>query len=564
MRHYKTDDSGQLKDMERTLADAGTPVEKIGLLQLEAKRLKEKGNREAAIHCLLLALDLSEKSESPVTDSIAGVHNNLALIYRADEPDKSLKHFKASLKIIENETAQHPDQSLRLAHLNYNLAELYFEKHDHYRAKKHYKKAIEEYSRHKKEAFRASMARSHYQLGMIYYQEHLLFDARLHFTKAIEILRALAESDSFKYSPFLAAALNNLASVFLGIPSYEKAVNALTEAGDLYQYLSRHDRSYLSFTLNNLNSLAVAYAKRGDYHNALEKGLQLCSEYENLFQEKPEKFTHYLATAWHNCGVYALELKAASKAVKFFGKALELRRPLCSHAPVEFTPDTVSTLLNKLEGLQILWEDSLEPALITESQELLEEARLRLAKLSQEHPAVKNMQNDCDYYADRFQQADTGELAFSSRQKKIQPLQTEIHSTLVAEDKIPFQQTIVDLLEVFHRQYPDNTRGQTELIHAYNDLSWYLMRTGKLKDAAAFLSKAKENGGSDFPEVRCNEAHLALLNQQTTEALQAYRRLAENGRNPEATEMINKDLKKLREEGVIPAEFPSPFQNSSS
>jgi tetratricopeptide (TPR) repeat protein len=187
----------------------------------------------------------------------------------------------------------------------------------------------------------------------------------------------------------------------------------------------------------------------------------------------------------------------------------------------------------------------------TKCLELLTDVETRLKPYDDERAVLKSMKSDCLYYKDYFNTVTIEALRLTDVFKKVDVITQDINSTQLANEKISFQQDIVNLLEDLYVKYPENEKLKNELAYAYNDLSWFNLRLGQFKKAEKIIIKAQKLE-QPILLLKCNLAHSYLLQNKVTQAKRLYLELKneKNSKNEPFRVTIMKDFKILYQDGI--------------
>ena len=437
-----------IENYEAALRSTTTAKQKIDLYNLLG-RLYQKGKMpKKAIAILKKSIKAyDEVPENDVLIDKASVYNNLATLYLATDTDLAIENYKSALKIYTKETeldnkAFYP----HLANTNFALAEAFMNKNEFSNAKTHFKTAIKLYDQSSKESMNELKANAHYQLGNIYSEEFNLFDAQVNYTKSLKLYEGLSLKDENSYKPFLAAVLNNLGVTFKSMDEFKKALEHYEIALKHYQNLADNSSElFLPYVAATFNSLSIVHAEMNNFEKAIENSYQTIDIYNSLSDISPEEYTHYLATSLHNLGLFYFELKDIGLAEKYFKQALIIRKKIATDQPEAFDADVCATALNLVELYQTELENKIDFGFKTKSLQLLTDLDERLLKYDDSRPVIKTMKSDCGYYLDYFNNITNEKLKLDAILKKVDDLTEEINSTINVNEKIIFQQEIVEL-----------------------------------------------------------------------------------------------------------------------
>ncbi len=543
-----------LPSFESALKVVPTTLLKMQIGNTVARIRELTGARPEATAQFLEVLEVPDSEAPEIQEQRALSLNNLGRLSLPEDPKTAIGYFDQSIAVY---TALSEIDSRFHTHLAHSLmarGEAYYLRKKYWYSKKDYKAALELNRRHA-EALDADMeALAHYQLGAIYTDEFNAYDAQSNYQKALDHYQAGAVENPRKYRPLVAACQNNLAVSHLQLEGYDKALTHYQKTLEAYQWLCQEKpETFLPYLAATYSSLGILYAdKTNRYSEALLAGQKAIALYENLSETSPDKFRHYLATAYHNCGIYALETPQWKDAASKLLKALELRKELTNRSMEAFGADYCVTALNILEFYQRKLEVDKDIQFRSRGLELLAEMEPVLTSLP-ESPSTANMKNDFDFFDTYFNGIDAEEIQTLDILEKIRHWDQEIDSTLELDEKGGYQQKILKSLEVFYESFPDNRTLRKPFVLALNNMAWLKLCQGEVRQAQHLLAKAAAKK-MDLPALRCNLAHCALLEGNTSEALAGYEKLfgEKNESNSDFRKVIREDIKKFKSYGVLP------------
>lgn len=515
------------------------------------QKMKKPQDALTAFEEALALYDNGPEAENQVER--ASLLNNLAAIYTQLDTAKAIENYKAALDIFtvlmdNGQTTVAP----HLANTQFALAEVYNKKSDFYFAKKYYKEAIKLYERLPEDMYHSLRASAHYQLGNIYTEEFYEFDAKMQYLKALSLFEGLISEGEESFQPYLAAVLNNLGVTFNAMGEPEKALEHYDRALRVYQELSGKAYDiFQPYVAATLSSMGIVHAEMKDFEKAIAYIGQAVELYNGLADSRPQEYTHYLATGLHNLGLFHFEIKQLQPAMDYFGQALEIRRRLASEQPINFDPDFCATALNLVELYQAEMEVKVDFDYKTKALELLNDVGMRLRSYNDDRPVIKNMKNDCDHYTEYFNTVDEEALTMHLVFGKVKELNEEIDSTIVPQEKLVFQQQVMELLTEKFKLYPGNIRLRNELALAHANLGWLLLRSKRF-DESALTIKNVPNLQNPPKSLQCNLAHSYLLQNQLDLALPLYEGLKDQTNDEGKTyqEIILKDFDILERDGI--------------
>jgi tetratricopeptide (TPR) repeat protein len=117
-----------------------------------------------------------------------------------------------------------------------------------------------------------------------------------------------------------------------------------------------------------------------------------------------------MATTTHNLGVIHDEMKEHENALKYYEKALEMRKALAEKEPIAFNMDVCVTLLNIITLYHTQTEKSKSLDYRENALELISEAERRLQLIESDKPVIKSMKSDVEYFREFFEEITTEKL----------------------------------------------------------------------------------------------------------------------------------------------------------
>lgn len=544
-----TSNTERIVQAQKALEVTKDPSEAFALKYLLADLYRRSGDREAAREIIGNMITLEEEKSETNTDHLAALYNNLGLLMADREPEEAIAALKqASEYYRERETAH----LLKIAMVNYRLSELYTQINDKYYIKKYLKETALYFDRTKTEAVYEAHARAHEQLGHLFSEKLQLFDAKKHFLKALELYNRIHAEGNQDTAMIIGSILNNLGVTYRDMESFFKAEEYFTKTLEHYEHLESRSSGYLPWIGSSLTNLSNLYASNQKKEQAIAYARKAIKVYEHLSEEEPHRYSHYLATALHNLGVMLMEddLEAAEGYLR---RAIVLRQDLATREPLAFNADLCSSLMNLVELYYVQWENSLNAELKEKALALLKMVKAKAGQLPEHLPAVQNILNDHIYYTERFNDQDLSGLHFLKISREIMKWKEEVTSTIVPQEKIPFQEQIVTLLGEHVRKFPGHYRGMESYGDALSEQAWYYMRMGDMSAAFKRLKQMKDLSCDCSPESRCNLAHYCLLSGDKTRANDLYKQVLplKNAEQHPMKETILKDLQVLKDEGRL-------------
>lgn len=365
----------------------------LGQLYLEHK------NPEKAVEFLQKALHLHEIFSDNHRADKGVVHNLLATAYSRIQPESALNHYQHALNIFEKLSAENPRFQAHCGNTCLAIGHHFFRDKNWETSQTYYKKALAFYSESTETDCQKQEAACHFQLGLIARERFQFLEAKNHFKNAALLYDVLAEED-LNMEPLQAAAYNNVSVCFKDLNMPDESLRYYEKTLTLYTNLSEDNAEYPPYVAATYNAIAMVYAGINDYKNALKKERLARKIYEFLSEEDPEKYLHYWATSYHNCGVYAWECQQLNKAEKYFNKAYSLRKKLAAEQPA-FISDVCVTGLNLAELYTVLFEND-NNTYKTLHQAMIKELEYYIGKLNTDLPVYGSLKSDFAYYRDYF------------------------------------------------------------------------------------------------------------------------------------------------------------------
>lgn len=536
--------------------------------------------------------NLSEEKAIKLMVNKASILNNLGVIVLQKNAKQAIKYHKEALEIFLKQDETHPNVfTLHIANTHYSYGDACYLKKDYFMAKKQFKEAINVYlSLKDNPETQPLIANSYYNLGNIYTDEDNVFDARNSYLKGLKIFRKLTEAQPEAYRSLLAATFNNLAVTAKTMYKYADAIVYYENALKEYEILIEQDRdTFLPFYASTLNSIGIVYTEqheiKDDYaseglsgfsgfgilsvdnlkderketaakfqkEKAVEYYQKALKVYDDLTENEPETYTHYVATCLHNLGVLFDGKKEFKIAEEHYEKALNIRRYLAEKQPEAFNLDTCVTLLNITTMYQNLLEQTGEIGFRTEGLKILKEIEERLSIYGDnQKPVILSMKSDTQYFTKYFNEVDAEYLDVLDRFGMADAITEKIKETLVPTEKLKLQKDIVNLMFILKEKYPNNERVQTELLNTYTQYSWFALRSNEI----LLAEKAIENGFKNNPEslsLKANQGHLYLIKNELEKAKNCYNSLKRitNEDNESFIKVLVSDFEVLKSDGVL-------------
>jgi tetratricopeptide (TPR) repeat protein len=128
-------------------------------------------------------------------------------------------------------------------------------------------------------------------LGEVGQREAALAPAK----EAADIYRELAAKAPDAYRPYLAGALNNLATSLSAVGQREAALAPAKEAAELYRELAaKTPDAYRPDLAGSLTVLANCLEENGQLDVALERNREAIENYAPFFLAQPQAFVHWM------------------------------------------------------------------------------------------------------------------------------------------------------------------------------------------------------------------------------------------------------------------------------
>jgi tetratricopeptide (TPR) repeat protein len=514
-----------IKQYQHALELAQYTGQKIDIHNYLGRLHGSLGNRSQSIQHFEDSLNLHEsvaQEEAPeLQANKAVVLNNLGALYANEDLQKTIQFHKAALQLIQGLYEQNQELFTEyLGNTHYSLGGAYFLQNDFYQANKSYQQVVDIYSVYEKEQperARPLLAITYFQLGGIASEQDKAENARTYYHKALYLYEKLMENHPDEFRPYLASVLNNLGVInrlegYLteAKKNYEKTIQE-------YEILAQRDPvTFLPYYATSLNSLGNVYAdswtpeddifagNRGflsgfglftnetdskddeDMVKAEKYYQRALDIYNQLADQEPETYTHYVATTLHNLGVLYDENKAFDKAEGFYQQALNLRKKLAEREPQAFDFDVASTQMNLVTMYQTQMEKNVDLSLKAKAVDLLENSKQRLDKYIQDEvpTAIENMRGDIAYFTKYFANVKEADLVSNDLKVKADLLNDDALSTLDMEKRLAIYANILDLYREANTTFPDHK----ELTKYYLD---YCADTAETAISAGNLDFAK-------------------------------------------------------------------------
>ena len=549
---YPMETSTLIDQTRQALETSADPTETFTLKTMLVELYRKNGNRSEAITLTQSLIRQILEGADPESNTIGALYNNLGLLLMNDDIPGAISAFREADRWYREDEKTNPE---KIAGVNFHLSQLYTRIKDGYYTKKYLKESIAWFNLSQNGNVHEAHALAHNQLAQIYSDNLMLFDARNHFKKALELYSAMyTETKNPEIAMIIGGILNNLGGTYRDLESFFKAEEYFLKTLEFYEELESQSRGYLPWigaTLTNLSNLYAGYDKQ---EQAITFGLKAQKVYEHLSHTTPEKYTHYLATSFHNLGILHMDTDP-EKAENFFSEAIQLRRVLANKEPRAFQADLAVSILNLVELYHTQWELQLNLELKNKALNLLNQVETKTEYLPLHLPSVQNMLNDLEYYKERLTDQDLSGLHFLKISREVMEWKKEVHSTILPGEKIPFQKKIVKALREHVMKFPGHERGKEAFSDALSEQAWYFLREGNLKKAALLLSEMRHLNFDMSPEAKSNLAHYHLLSGDTKKAIEFYKQVLplKNEDQKPMRETLQKDLRTLEEDGVLPA-----------
>ncbi|MGW7210019.1 tetratricopeptide repeat protein [Streptomyces sp. NPDC054837] len=397
---------------------------------------------------------------------------------------------------------------------------------------------------------------------------HNLAPWAAHLAQRITALRRERAAEDPNQLPSLASSLNNLSVRLGGLGQREEALEAITEAADIYRQLAaaRPD-AFQPDLASSLNNLSNCLAELGRREEALKASIEAADIYRQLAAARPDAFQPDLATSLNNLSNCLAELGRLEEALEAITEATDICRELAAARPDAFRPDLATSLNNlsiRLAGLGRL-EEALEA--ITEATDIrrelaaarpdafqpdlatsLNNLTVRLALLGRLEEALEAITEAADIYR---------QLA-AARPDAFQPdLATSLNnlSNCLAElgrreEALEASIEAADIYRQLAAARPD--AFQPDLATSLNNLSIWLGKLGRRDEALEAITEA-----TDIRRELAAARPDAFRPDLATGLNSLSNRLGELGRREEALEAITEAADIYRQ---LAAARPDAFQ----
>lgn len=390
--------SSHIKKLEKAFAQTQSVQAQIEIASTLGLLLLQKNKKNQAATYLQKALHLHEIfSDNHLADK-GVLHNRLALAFSDEQPQKAEKHYLSAFKIFEVLSGEQKRYFPHCGNTLVALADLYYKTNQRDISVQNYQRALTFFSV-TDSSTHAAMAHCHFQLGGAAKDKFNLLEAKNQFKEAALLYKKLMDTN-LNYEPMLAAAYNNVSICFKELQMYDEALKYYQKTLTVYTNLSEDNADYIPHAAATYNAIAMVYAEKKDYKNALKNERQARRIYEFLADETPEKYFHYWATAYHNCGIYALENKQFDKSEKYLSKAYSLRKKLAMKQE-NFIADTCVTGLNLVE-LYLIWQRDGGTSHRELIEKLLNELKDFIESLDESLAVFGSLKSDYEYYKNQI------------------------------------------------------------------------------------------------------------------------------------------------------------------
>jgi CHAT domain-containing protein/tetratricopeptide (TPR) repeat protein len=275
--------------------------DEINVKQLAANRNIEDLNR--AIQVL--------EGLNNCKDSLALLYHNLGIAYRFVNPDLAIESTHKAITIRKELL---PANQLDLGKSNHNLGVFYKESGQYEEAASYFKDALDVYGQIGSDRIIRST------------QEYAgIMKIKGEYNKAIQYLEfALDQAKQYNKPMALAASYNDLATVYNRMKFYDKAIDNLIEAKNIYAQYPDNSKA-VSNKAGVLINLSSSYIKLDDYLPSIENALLA----EQISRELADK--DYQAKALNNMGVCYKRITDYRKAEEAFLHSMQIRLDLNDH-----------------------------------------------------------------------------------------------------------------------------------------------------------------------------------------------------------------------------------------
>ena len=246
--------------------EAASLYSKIKLQQKSADALNSvaitfamQGEYDSAVKYVKQAYDTYKKFSDSL--KMAFALNNLGLMNtERHRYTEGIEYLLESLKLKRKLSNEHPPEILDVASTEHNIGVAFHYLKDYENALRYYQNATESYGQHHNNV---GLSKTNLQIANLYY------DLR-EFEKADSVYSFLLSEEVFSDDYFALSKLyKNYGDLLAELGQYDKATTLLKEAYTLNQKLG-----HLRSASINLTSLGRVEMKKGNYAQAIEKGLE--------------------------------------------------------------------------------------------------------------------------------------------------------------------------------------------------------------------------------------------------------------------------------------------------
>ncbi len=535
--------------------------DKIAVWEMKANSLYEMGKESKSVTYFEKLENLYEgySSNTDYLPAYFRALETLAGLYALHDYKRALQYYEKLIKVLEQNEYVDADAQTELMVGLYMKAALLSETNRYiFGAKKYYKKLIGIADNSESQQVKMHQVRAHYQLGNIFIDENKMFDAIKHLNKVIQIKN---ENDLPLEPSFMAAAYNNLAIASKTEFYFTDAVKYFKKALGYYMPLAQENpEEFLPFVAMTYNNLGNTYVEKFDVRDEIdtygvssfsgfgilsaqrtegpERRLQILDKEEgityytkalNLFRKLeeffPGQYTHYVGTIMHNLGIIHDELERYEKAEEWYLKALEIREKLANQNPDFFLADKAVTLLNLVTLYQGKFESTGKQSYLNKARNYFNKVKPVIDHLEGELPVIDSMKSEKEYFETYFNKI-TPEfidiINYKVNKKKWQSLRDE---TLDIDEKLTYQNQILDHILELKEKYPANKTLVKELPVEYTNLFWFYLQKADLDNARKIKRDYDQIGVPISKEMQINLAHYNLLEGKPDRAESEYKRI---------------------------------------
>ncbi len=585
--------SEAIEHFAQALKKASYINQKIDVLNMLGRINAELGATDDAIHYFGQSIDAHNSMPTEMAEKLLGnkavVLNNLATLYIKSDIYKAIELHEEALIMLKSLADAEPDRYKEaIANTVYSLAGACFMKGDFVKAHNLYEDATQYYfslAPTKPELAHPLLAMTFFQLGAIDSERNKIHESRSYYQKSLSWYEKLMETHPEEYRPYFASVLNNLGVVSRIGGHLTNAKKYFQRTIEAYGVLMQSDRAtFLPYYAASLNSLANIYADswtpeddlfddRGvlggfgmltvnqvgiagqEVKNEQEEKeikeaegyyLQALDIYNELADESPEAYTHYLATTLHNLGVLFDDRMIFDKAENYYKQALNIRRSLAEKEPNAFDFDVCVTQMNLVTLYQAIMERQVDISYKDIAEKLLFDTIKRLEKYDEKQmpPSIKNMLGDISYFKKFFADIEEVKLVILDLNIKVVKLEEEALSVADIQQKLKFYEQVIDLYAPAFKKYPENKILKDKLLSTYAKMVWSSLKAKEPALAQKYIDKGFEVDAQS-PDFVTKEIYVHLLEGDKQKAQDTLERLLKKYDSGKLHTFVDKELAEL-------------------